>query len=103
MLRRRRQMANSMVTSGPISLRPPALNHLFPPHPGFPSTAYAALPIHERITPGMAAMVVSLAATILTITNGTGAKYEFIQCEVQANSENRGSIKQNRLMFGTPH
>ena len=48
-------------------------------------------------------MVVSLAVTILTITNDAGAKYEFIQCEVHGNSENRGSNKQNGLMFGTPH
>ena len=33
----------------------------------------------------------------------TGAKYEFIQCEVACESEDRGSIIQNGLMFATPH
>ena len=53
----------------------------------------------ERITPGMAAMVGSLAATIITITVIQAPSMN----SSNANSEDRGSIKQNGLIFDTSH
>ena len=63
---------------------------------------YCLIP-YERFTPGMAAMVGSLAATILTITMIQAPSMNSSNAKFHANSEYRGSIKQNGVMFGTPH